>query len=682
MQENLIKYKKKLQKILLEERQQWFLWIPVLYAAGVLVYLAIPYEPPVYAGIAAAVASFLAALFFRKRNLFLYISLMCFFVFAGFVGANIRALTVKAPVLEKDSFASLEGRIDEINTYKKGFRVFLTDIKSDAFPPDKTPKKIRLTVLTKIGDVKAGDIISVRASLTPPLKAVAPGTYDFSRDAYFQQIGAVGFTVSDFIKISGAQNNFHETISQARNIISNRLVNSVGGVEAEIAKALFIGDTGGIDSETMAAIRNSGLAHLLSISGLHLVIVCAIFFKISRMLLTIIPGVPLRFNTKKIAAICAIIGSYFYLLMSGSPVSAERSFLMSAMVFIAIIFDRSGLPLRIVAIAAMYLLITAPENITKPGFQMSFGAVIALISAFEWLSPHIRLYENTRKIPKIVTNITGTILSSIVATIATAPFAIYHFNRNSPYGVIANILAIPMASFGVMPFGVLAIILMPLNLEWLVAWPLRAGIDFIINIAQYVAALPYAGSTIPAISDWQLLIISFGFMWLVIWKTRWRLFGLVFIMIAVISVFFNKTPDIMINSEATLFAVKDENGELIVSSNISSRYARSIWVSRAGQVDAESISKSESKVILCDAAGCIYKKNGYITAFIKHPAALERDCGNSDIIINLTGMKYNCIHALKQINIYDLKKKGAHEIYLGDKVIIKMVSSGRDRVWE
>lgn len=375
MQANFTPYIEKLRKLFLGERQQWFLWIPVFYSIGILIYLTLPFEPNVYLGIGTTTFSLIPLFIYRKRPV-LYLILSLTLIFVGFSGANIRALYVKSPTLEKEIRSiSIRGKIEDINTYKKGHRVILTDIKTDKIPEGQTPEKIRLTVLTNIGNAQAGDVIEVMAVLSPPPPAVLPGAYNFAQNAYFQQIGAVGFSVSDFNKITPSKNVFFEKIEQIRKIIGEKLVSSIGGNQAEIAKALFIGDTGGIDNASMDAIRNAGLAHLLSISGLHMVIVCAIFFTLSRILLTLYPPIALNYNTKKLAALCAIIGSYLYLLISGSPVPALRSFFMSSMVLIAIMLDRSGTPLRIVAFAAMYILITAPESVISPSFQMSFSAV-------------------------------------------------------------------------------------------------------------------------------------------------------------------------------------------------------------------------------------------------------------------------------------------------------------------
>jgi competence protein ComEC len=308
--------------------------------------------------------------------------------------------------------------------------------------------------------------------------------------------------------------------------------------------------------------------------------------------------------------------------------------------------------------------------------------VIGLISAFQWLTPHLSGFATKRRIPKIFMEVASTIISSLVATAATAPFAIYHFNRNSPYGILANILAIPMTSFEIMPLGVLSMVLMPLHLEWIVAWPLKQGISFVVWVANYFAALPYANSTIPAINDWQLLLLSLGFLWLALWKTKWRLLGVGIVAIAILGAFFNKTPDVIINGDATIFAVKDETGELLFSSGKAGSYVKNIWTARAGQEEVPGIDGSDSKIISCDSAGCVYKKNNYIVSFIKHPIALDSECGNSDIFINLTSIKYNCALATKQINLYNLRKGGAHEIFLDNEIDIKAVSSGRNRVWE
>lgn len=674
MQPRINNFLENIKTTLLNERQQWFLWMPVFYAMGILVYFSLSSTPQIYYAITGAFIAAIAALFFRKNTGIFYIFLIIFFIISGFAGANIRALLVNAPVLERSlRISSVQGRIVEIDTYKKGHRVIFDNVKIENLPAERTPEKIRLTVLTKIGNAMAGDVVEVRASLAPPPKAVAPGAYDFARNAYFQRIGAVGFSVSNFVIISKSNNSFNETIQQIRNTIAIRFENSIGGVQGEIAKSLFMGDTGGIDDSTMVAIRNSGLAHLLSISGLHLVIVCAIFFTLTRTILACFPAISLNYNIKKIAALLAILGSYFYLLLSGNQIPAFRSFVMSSMALVAVMVDRSGSPLRLCAIAAFCILVVAPENILSPSFQMSFGAVIALISAFQWLNPRLFAFALAYKVPKILMAVFSTVISSIVATLATAPFAIYHFNRNSPYGVVANMLAIPMTTFEIMPFGVLALFLMPFHLEWLVAIPLKFGIDFIIWVSNYVSSLPYANSTIMGINDWQLLSISFGFLWLTLWQTKWRLLGILFIIVACAFAPFNKMPDVIINSEATLFAVRDENGDLIFSSTTSGRYARGVWSARAGQEDSVRIGKSSSKLISCDSLGCIYKKNGYEVAIIKHPVALEVDCRQSVIFINLTGIKYNCESAAVQINSYDLKEHGTHEIYLGDGVTVKAV---------
>lgn len=694
----------KFQKNIQTERLQWFLWVPVLYAGGILLYFSLRFEPDIQWGIVAAASLLIGSIILRKRKFVCGLLLTVFFIMAGFVGANVRALLVNGPVLQASSRVfTVEGRIDTLDTYKKGRRIILDNLKINKLSPQMTPNRIRFTMLTNLGDATIGDVIKIRVALQAPQKSVVPGGYDFGRDAYFKQIGGVGFAVGPATIIASGNHlspeleqntsfitkfwrqsgyNFWEQVSQIRQNIATRFMDAVGGQEAQIAKALFVGDTGGIDNKTMIAIRNSGLAHLLSISGLHLALVCFIFFTMTRYLLALMPVIALNFNTKKIAAFLAISGSYFYLLLSGNQVAAERAFIMAGMALLAILVNRSSQPMRLVAIAALFILVMAPENILLPGFQMSFAAVIGLIAGFNWLAPHLSQFADAWKIPKIIMNLFGTVISSVIATLVTAPYGIYHFNRSSPYGIIANLLAIPLTSILVMPLGVLAVLLMPLHLEWLVAWPLKVTIEWVVQIAKYVAAMPYAASTVVAVNDWQLLLLSLGFLWLALWQNTWRLAGVIMVVIAVGASLFNNTPDIIISDDAVVFAVKDENGKLLFSSKRPRKMIRESWLATMGQEEVASIDDGGDNVIECESAGCIYKMNGYVVAFIRQKEGLADYCAGANVVINLTKTHYNCVTAVKQIDFTDLQHKGAHEIYLGSRVAVKTVVSGYQRIWE
>ncbi len=666
---------KNIKSSLQEEQKQWFLWLPVFYGIGILIYFSIPNLFNQKINILISILLLLQIFLFKKEKYLFYIFIISFLISVGFLGAGIRSIYVQSPAIKEESnIVQVIGRIVTIETYKTGNRVILDNLTIDGITKKETPKKVRIVVFTALHEAKPGDIVSIRAKLLPPPKPVLPGAYDFSRYAYFEQIGAVGFAVSDILLIHQSYNSFYERISRIRNQISLKLKDQIKGQEAEIAKALFIGDAGGIKQNIMEDIRNSGLAHLLSISGLHLALVCFLFFASSRYLLALIPGISLRYNTKRLAAIIALIGSYLYLLMSGNPIPAQRAFIMSGMALFAIIIGRSGSPMRLVAIAATTVLVFTPENILSPSFQMSFAAVIALIAAFDFLKTYLAEKQAVNKYNKILSYLINTTISSIVAGLATAPFAVYHFSRMSPYGILANLLAIPTTSIIVMPLGVISVLLMPFNLDWLVAPMLKISIDIIIQIANMVAALPMANSLIPAINNWQIITISFSFLWLCLWRGKIRVIGGGVIILTSFCVIFNTYPDVIINSDAKFFAVKNENDELLFSGNYGSRYAKEAWITRIGQEEIKTIEKSDSKMINCDLVGCVYIKNPYRLVIIKHPIGLERDCTQDVIFINITGIKYNCAIAKKQVTLYELKEKGTHEFYLTQKLVVRTVS--------
>ena len=663
----------KLKQILINEKDSWILWVPVLFGIGVAIYFsADDYWNLKISGGVFTLSLLLIFLLYRinssLKTLLITLAIVVSLISAGILSANLRTLNIDAPKITKDlGVKKIEGVVAEIHSRPHGNRFVLVNPHIEGLEKEKTPVKIRVNINTENGGARAGDRVSMLAVISALPRAVIPGGYDFSRYAYYEQIGSVGYAVSD-VKIIKSREGFSlfDYIENLRRTIEARLLGDIDGEAGGIASAMLVGEKGGISKDTLENIRVAGIAHLLAISGMHLSLVAAIFFFVSRAILALIPPIAINYNIKKWAAYIAIGGSGFYLLISGAPISAQRAFLMTSLILFGVIIDRSGTPMRSVGLAALIILIFTPESILTPSFQMSFAAVVALIAAYEALLPFFKKYFEFGIMRKILLYILGMMVSSVVAGAATAPFALYHFSNFSTYGVVANLVAIPVTSFVIMPSGVMALLLMPFSAEWLPLYFMQWGINIITSMADYLAGLPQAVSDVPALPFLGLALVTMGGLWLMLWKTRWRLIGVVPIILAVATLFFIRVPDIIIDADGELFAVKDGD-KMIFSSRSKSRYARERWQEKYGIAEAYLLGKTENDVIKCDSYGCIYKNK---VAIARHPKAVIEDCSNVQLLINLTYFKPRC--STTTISYWDLKKHGTHVVYLKEKPQIEV----------
>ena len=297
-----------------------------------------------------------------------------------------------------------------------------------------------------------------------------------------------------------------------RGRINDRIRAALPGETGEIAAALITGARGGISEETNQAMRDSGLFHVLSISGLHMAIMAGTVFWLLRTLLASVPALALRFAIKKWAAAGALATASFYLALSGAAVPTVRAFLMMSIMLVAVTLDRPAITMRNVALAALLILVVAPESLFDPSFEMSFAAVIALVALYEWLSGRARpslgdISPVWRGLRKVWVLFAGAALTTLAASIAIAPFAVYHFHRMTHYGLLANLLAAPLVSLLIMPMALISLILMPFGLEALPLAAMGVGIEAMVAIGEWVARLPGAVSVLPAISGTALLLM-------------------------------------------------------------------------------------------------------------------------------------------------------------------------------
>jgi competence protein ComEC len=666
----------------LAERDRWGLWVPVLLAAGILAYFSLPAEPPPWmgaAGIAVVLAVLLAACSAVPPGLRPSLRLAATvpaLVLLGFAAAQLRtALVDVTPLAKRVGPIALTGVVRDIQPLPTGARVVLSAVRTRS-GDTVLPAKVRIRLRGDMPPMAPGDRIRVSAVLLPPPAPVIPGGYDFQREAFFAELGAVGYAVGPASVTAAADGESSLATGIAR--LRHAIAEAVGRVEppptGAIITALLVGERGAIPAPVMAAIRDSGLAHLLAISGLHIGLVALVLMLVLRSGLALIPAVALRYPIKKWAACGSLLGAGFYTLLAGAPVPSQRAFVMVTLVLLAVLVNRRTTPMRLIAVAAIVLCLTQPEAILGPSFQMSFFAVTALIAFYEqtwsrpaWFSPR---FERWRPLIYLF----AVVMSSLIATLATAPFVVFHFNRLAVYGLFANLVAVPLTSVWIMPWAVAALVLMPLGLAGLALVPMGWGVDIIIWVAKQVASWPGAAEQLPSMPPAALAAAAFGLLWLCLWQRRWRLFGLIPIAIGAAATFASPPADLLIDGGAKLIAVRAADGGLLLSSARASPMARDSWLrtgERRGTVatfpgDGRS---SEDGRLTCDGIGCIWNHDGHVIAIARSGEALAEDCRHADVIVSVVPVRQHCPSARVIVDRFDLWRQGAHALWIRPEAI-------------
>lgn len=588
---------------------------------------------------------------------------------------------------------NVTGQLIALERQDDGVRYLIAPAIIDHLSPEKIPARIRLRLSGKAradGALKAGDHVRLRAVLMPPPGPVTPGGFDYGRMLWFERIGAVGFIITPPLFLREAEYNgfLREAmlrLTVLRDRLTARIIAGIPGDAGAMAAALMTGDRAAISDDVNMAMKNSGLAHLISISGLHMGMVAGILFFSLRAALALSEQVALRFPIKKWSAVFALFGLFGYLLISGMSIPSLRSFLMTGMVLAAVMLDRTAISMRTIMLAASAILLVSPESLHSASFQMSFAAVIALVALYENYGMQFSIAAGEDGWLRRAWKYLGaTLASSLVAGLATAPFAAFHFNRFTVYGMLANMLAIPLTGAVVMPCAVAAFILMPFGMEGLALLPMGWGVETVIGIARWVAALPGTVIAVGQAPDAALLLIVLGGLWLCLWEQKWRRAGLAAILagLALWIAGANWRPDILVEGEGRLIAVRNASGELITNSRMAARHSAVEWAAQEGRMGRLTAAGEDSSAA-CDALGCMFTgPDGEKIAFVRDANALAEDCARAGILIASVPAR-DCRGARLVIDMWDLRAGGAHALWLGpDSIRIETVAQRRGlRPW-
>jgi competence protein ComEC len=553
-----------------------------------------------------------------------------------------------------------------------------------------TPYRVRVRTLSEARALEPGDAVRLRSTLSPPPGPALPGDYDFARAAWFQALGAVGYATSPPAIVTSLPEpplslQVIAAVARVRQAIGRRVVEALPGQTGAIANALITGERGGISESTNQTFRDSGLFHILSISGLHMVIMAGAVFFCIRLALAAVPAIALRYPIKKWAAGGAMAGALAYLMISGAAFATVRSYIMISIMFLAVMLDRPAVALRNVALAALAILLLWPESLFDPGFQMSFAAVVALVSAYEWLRGRT---EESRRVTMrgalrdALMFFGGIVASTLIAGLAVAPFGIYHFHNTQQFAILANLVAIPICNIVVMPAALATLAAMPFGLEAGPLWVMGWGIEAMAWCAGLVAGLPGAVGRIPAIPTIAFVLMIVGGLWCALWSTRWRMLGVVPIALGLMLAPSGRRPDVLVGRGAGLVAVRMPSGELSALADRGSTFELARWLEHDGD-GRTGAEVAKATAFRCDAHGCTSRVKGLLLSVTKSPAAMRDDCAAASIAILKLPRPKGCNPPGIAIDVDALTAKGAHAIHVdGARISVQTVADTRGtRPW-
>ncbi len=515
------------------------------------------------------------------------------------------------------------------------------------------PQKISVNLVRNFSNISVNDKIAFRALLQPPNKREFADDFNYELDAKAKKIGAYGFAIGDSQIITKSEiSSFESWFLFLREKIRDRISAVLSGDEKAIALAFLIGDQNEISKEFLQKIRNSGLAHLLSISGFHLSLAGAIFFISSRFLLSRSEYLALHFDLKKIAALLAIFATYFYLKIAASPLPAQRAFLMILFVFLSLMFHEKINSRRAIMASALLLILYNPFIIFSVSFQLSFISVLVLGVFYEEMKLDFS--------PKILRYFYEIILLSILIQIATLPFLMHSFQNLALLGFIANMLAIPLTSFLIMPLGFLALFLMPLHLENYALLAMNEGIFLLEKIINFIAAFDYSKLSSPKLPSLGLAISAIGLLMFLLLKSRLRFFGIVIFCSGFLTIFLIEKSNLIFEKNQKFFAIYDPKNGLLFSKNLKPSRQRQHWMNHFDEKEFKTLK-------ICKEKSCELEVKGKKILVLLKRNKISEICKNDfDLAVNLTA-KYQlpaCVKAKEKIDNLDFYEGGTWEIFL------------------
>ena len=654
-------------------------WTPVFLALGIGAWFALPFEPvrADYLALAALLAAG-AVLYSRVGEVTRPLVMAALLLGAGAGLAGLRAHHVAAPVLEFRYYGPVEGRILAIDRAGSGAtRLTLDRVRLEDVSPARTPARVRLSLYGPQDWIAPapGLTVMLTGHLSPPPGPVEPGGFDFARMAWFDRLGAVGYTRAPVLMAAPAEGRAVLVIPRLRAHLSTAIQEALPGERGAFATAILTGDRSAIPPESLEHLRRANLAHLLAISGLHMGLLTGVVFAALRIGFALVPWLALRLPTRKIAAVAALAAGAAYLAISGGNVATLRAFVMISVIFTAVLLDRRAISLRSVAIAATLILALRPEALAGPGFQMSFAATTALVGVFAVLQRHV-----TAALPRWVLPAVMVLLSSAVAGAATAPVAAAHFNRFTDYGLIANLLSVPLMGTVVMPAAVVAAVLAPVGLAGPPLAVMGAGLAWILGVAEWVSGLPGSVTAVVAPGPAVLPLLALGALVVLLWQGHARWLGLLPALAGALLWAQTERPALLVARDGGLIGLMGPEGR-VLSKATGGAFAAETWLENDGDPAGRDVA-ARRPGLPGDRAQRVFDVGPFVVAHVTgrgREARTAEVCGAVDILIVNTALATSPPGDCRLLDARALRETGAVAIHDDGRIVT--ATGAKDRLW-
>ncbi|MDX3908986.1 MAG: ComEC/Rec2 family competence protein [Sphingobium sp.] len=674
------------------EREHVPLWLPVGLGSGIAAWFVLP-NPMAWASFCCLMlAMALGAAFLpdggRVRRIVVAGGLL------GCAGCLIvwgKAMVAGTPPIARAAFVELVGQVQGVEPLpaQRMTRLIIRPVARDDLPA-----KIRLNVMEKDWpqNIAAGATVRFRARLMPPAPPAVPGAYDFAQRAFFMGIGATGRALPPIEVVTPAPS----AIPPVRQRLSSYVQEQVEGGAGAIAATLASGDRGAISEADAEAMRRSGLAHLLSISGLHVTaLIGAVIFLIFRVL-ALSRRAALRWPLMLIAAAAGAIAGIAYTLMTGADVPTVRSCVASLLVLGGLAMGREAITLRLIAAGAVFVLLLWPESLVGPSFQMSFAAVVSIVALAEHPGFRQLTYARDEGWPmRLGRHIIVLFMTGIMVEVVLAPIALFHFHQAGMLGSLANLIAIPLTTFIVMPFEALALALDGVGAAfgWGLGapawWVVKEALQLLLYLAHAVAAQPYAVALLPAFGAGAFALVIGGGLWCLLWRTRWRWLGIAPVLAGCAMMLAARAPDVLVTGDGRHLAVRTSNGGMAVLRERAGDYVRDTLSESAGlegELEAmTSLRQARCSEDLCAVTltegGRQWRLLATRSRDLVDVPVLARECAAADIVVSERWLPRNCVPRWLKIDKAMLRRTGGVAVDLRNGTVRTVRAAGDAHPW-
>ncbi|HEX9931366.1 MAG TPA: ComEC/Rec2 family competence protein [Allosphingosinicella sp.] len=676
---------RRLEALADRERDQLPLWLPVGLIVGTAAWFWLPGRESWIAFLLAAFAAVLALLAGAPGSR--WARALAIFSLAAALGClNIwwKAERAAAPRLDRAQLATFAGTIESVQRLPAREAVRLVVAASG---PGGLPPRVRVNVDQEDATdaLQPGARVALRAWLMPPAPAAVPGAYDFARAAWFQRIGATGRALDVAVTAPPGAQSWSARLSIWRQDLAEHIRGRLGGGEGGIAAALATGDQGGIPEEDAEAMRRSGLAHLLSVSGLHLTAVVGAVMLLTLKLLALSPMLALRFRLVLVAAGAGALAGIAYTLLTGAEVPTVRACIAALLVLAGVAIGREALTLRLLAVGALVVLLLWPETMVGPSFQLSFAAIMAIVALHE--HPRIQALLARRDEPvhaKAGRLLLALVLTGLAVEVALTPIALFHFHRAGLYGALANIVAIPLTTFVIMPLEALALLFDLAGLGAPFWWLAGQALSLLLGLAHAAAGAPGAVAMLPTMPGPAFALIVAGGLWICLWRTRLRRWGLVPVALGALWTLATPAPDLLVTGDGRHLALRTAAGELAILRGRAGDYVRSLLSENSGEeaefYEIEQLREASCSEDLCAVdivrAGRRWRLLATRSSRYVEVPAFARACAEADIVVSDRRLPRSCVPRWLKADRLFLARTGGLAIRFGSPPRVETVAAG------